>query len=209
MGKELPTQAAFSHGALLAAAFPHDAHTSLLLPVLGTVAALLQPATALGRHPRHGVRRRQLHQRRQQGHASAPAVTLGGLIGFEFDAARIWLGGLDDIDVVDVDANVTTYMGNVVVRLPTGPFQPYGSAGVGVVRVTGNLDVPFFGDSRAPRTGRRLEHRRRRLPVPPAELRPPRRRPPLPDRRVCCGRTSPTSTTCRCRTQLLARTRRG
>ena len=41
---------------------------------------------------------------------------------------------------------MTTYMGNLVCALPTGPIQPYGSAGVGVVRVTGSLDVPFLGD---------------------------------------------------------------
>jgi opacity protein-like surface antigen len=74
------------------------------------------------------------------------AVTLGGLIGVEFEATRILLGDLDDIDFLDVEANLTTYMGNLVVRLPTGPIQPYGSAGIGVVRVTGDVDVPFFGD---------------------------------------------------------------
>ena len=70
------------------------------------------------------------------------SAALGGLIGFEFDAARTWLGGLADIDVAELDAYVTTYMFNVAVRLPTGPIQPYGVAGVGVVRVTGNLDLP-------------------------------------------------------------------
>jgi opacity protein-like surface antigen len=74
------------------------------------------------------------------------AVTLGGLVGIEFEAARILLGDLADIGVVEVDANLTTYMGNLVVRLPAGPIQPYGSAGVGVVRVTGNVDVPFLGN---------------------------------------------------------------
>jgi opacity protein-like surface antigen len=74
------------------------------------------------------------------------AITLGGLIGVEFEATRILLGDLDDIDFLDVDANLTTYMGNLVVRLPAGPIQPYGSAGIGVVRVTGDVDVPFFGD---------------------------------------------------------------
>lgn len=72
------------------------------------------------------------------------AVTFGGLLGIEFDASRISLGSLDSIDFVDVDANVTTYMGNLVVRAPTGPIQPYASAGVGVVRVTGNVSVPFI-----------------------------------------------------------------
>src|SRR5688572_9515948 len=74
------------------------------------------------------------------------AVTFGGLIGVEFEAARLWLGSLQDVDVVDVEANMTTYMGNLVLRLPTGPIQPYASAGVGVVRITGSLDVPFLGD---------------------------------------------------------------
>jgi opacity protein-like surface antigen len=74
------------------------------------------------------------------------AITLGGLIGVEFDASRILLGGIDDISFVNVDADVTTYMGNLVLRLPTGPIQPYASAGVGVVRVAGNVDVPFLGN---------------------------------------------------------------
>jgi hypothetical protein len=72
------------------------------------------------------------------------SAALGGLIGFEFDASRIWLGGIEDIDIVELDAYVTTYMFNAVVRLPAGPIQPYGSAGVGVVRVTGNLDLPLI-----------------------------------------------------------------
>ncbi len=73
------------------------------------------------------------------------AVTFGGLLGVEFDASRISLGSLEDIDFVDVKANVTTYMGNLVLRAPTGPIQPYGSAGIGVVRVTGDVTVPFVG----------------------------------------------------------------
>ena len=72
------------------------------------------------------------------------SAALGGLIGFEFDAAKTWLGGIEDIDIVDLDTSVTTYMFNAVVRLPTGPIQPYGTAGVGVVRVTGSLDLPLL-----------------------------------------------------------------
>ena len=74
------------------------------------------------------------------------AVTFGGLLGVEFEAARIFLGSVENVDVVDVKANLTTYMGNLVVRLPTGPIQPYGSAGVGIVRVTGDVNVPFLGN---------------------------------------------------------------
>ncbi|MEP7116926.1 MAG: outer membrane beta-barrel protein [Acidobacteriota bacterium] len=74
------------------------------------------------------------------------AVTFGGLLGIEFEAARISLGALENIDVVNVKANLTTYMGNLVLRVPTGPIQPYGSAGVGVVRVSGDVNVPIFGN---------------------------------------------------------------
>lgn len=76
------------------------------------------------------------------------AITLGSLIGVEFDASRIDLGDLENINVgfVDVNANITTYMGNLVMRAPTGPIQPYGSAGVGIVRATGSVNVPFVGN---------------------------------------------------------------
>lgn len=74
------------------------------------------------------------------------AVTFGGLLGIEFEAARLWLGDLENVKVVDVKANLTTYMGNLVLRLPTGPIQPYASAGVGLVRVTGSVNVPFLGN---------------------------------------------------------------
>jgi opacity protein-like surface antigen len=74
------------------------------------------------------------------------AVTFGGLLGIEFEAARVWLGSLDNVEIVDVQANLTTYMANLVLRVPTGPIQPYGSAGVGLVRVTGEINVPFFGN---------------------------------------------------------------
>jgi len=76
------------------------------------------------------------------------AITLGSLVGVEFDASRIDLGDLENINLgfIDVNANITTYMGNLVVRAPTGPIQPYGSAGVGIVRATGNVNVPFVGN---------------------------------------------------------------
>ena len=50
------------------------------------------------------------------------------------------IAGLTNTNVI-----AASNMGNLVLRAPTGPIQPYGSAGVGVVRVTGNLDVPFLG----------------------------------------------------------------
>jgi opacity protein-like surface antigen len=75
-------------------------------------------------------------------------VTLGfgGLIGLEFDAARIQLGLEEDLSFLDFDAHATTLMGNMVVRFPAGPIQPYGSAGVGLVRVAADVDVPILGE---------------------------------------------------------------
>ena len=75
------------------------------------------------------------------------AIALGGLFGFEFEAARTSLGDVAEIDFanIDVDAHMTTYMFNAVVRLPAGPIQPYATAGVGAVRVTGSIGVPFVG----------------------------------------------------------------
>jgi opacity protein-like surface antigen len=113
--------------------------------ILGTAAALVQPAPAAADIRATAFAGKTRIEESNKGTFGA-AVTLGGLIGVEFEATRILLGDLDDIDFLDVEANLTTYMGNLVVRLPTGPIQPYGSAGVGVVRVTGDVDVPFFGD---------------------------------------------------------------
>jgi opacity protein-like surface antigen len=70
----------------------------------------------------------------------------GGLIGLEFDAARIQLGLEEDLSFLDFDAHATTLMGNMVVRFPAGPIQPYGSAGVGLVRVAADVDVPILGE---------------------------------------------------------------
>lgn len=74
------------------------------------------------------------------------AFGFGSLIGLEFEAARIQLGSFEDIPGVDLSAHATTFMGNVVVRLPTGPVQPYGTAGVGLMRVTGDVDVLIAGN---------------------------------------------------------------
>lgn len=75
------------------------------------------------------------------------SLAFGGLLGVEFEAARADLGGFKDISItnIDIDAAMTTYMVNAVVKAPTGPIQPYGSAGIGLVRVTGDVDIPFLG----------------------------------------------------------------
>lgn len=73
-------------------------------------------------------------------------LALGGLIGIEGEIARTKLGDVELLgDVVDLGANVTTGMVNMVVRFPAGPIQPYGTAGVGLIRASGDVEVPFFG----------------------------------------------------------------
>jgi opacity protein-like surface antigen len=70
----------------------------------------------------------------------------GGLLGVELDVSRTDLGSFDDIPLVELEARATTVMGNLVIRVPAGPVQPYVSGGAGVIRVTGDVDVPFLGD---------------------------------------------------------------
>lgn len=74
------------------------------------------------------------------------SVALGGLIGVEFDISQTKLGSFNAIPLVSVDAEATTIMGNLMVRFPAGPVQPYASAGIGVIRISADLDVPFFGN---------------------------------------------------------------
>lgn len=74
------------------------------------------------------------------------SVAFGSLLGLEVDVSQTRLGSFNDIPLVSVDAHATTIMANLMVRFPTGPVQPYASAGVGVIRVSADLDVPFFGE---------------------------------------------------------------
>lgn len=73
-------------------------------------------------------------------------LALGGLIGLEAEVSRTTLG---DVSVagtpIDLEANLTTGMVNLVVRFPAGPVQPYATGGVGVVRASGDVRVPFLG----------------------------------------------------------------
>jgi opacity protein-like surface antigen len=74
------------------------------------------------------------------------SVAFGSLIGLELDVSQTRLGSFDDIPLVSVDAHATTLMANLMVRFPAGPVQPYASAGIGVIRVSADLDVPLFGE---------------------------------------------------------------
>ena len=84
-------------------------------------------------------------QRREQGHLRG-LDRVGRPDGFEFEAARTSLGELIDLPFsdFDVDAHLTTYMFNAVLRLPAGPIQPYATAGVGAVRASGSIGVPLI-----------------------------------------------------------------
>lgn len=73
------------------------------------------------------------------------SVGVGSVIGVELDASQTRIGSFVDVPVVDLTADVTTVMGNVVVRLPTGAVQPYASGGAGLIRLSGNVRVPFLG----------------------------------------------------------------
>lgn len=74
------------------------------------------------------------------------SVGFGKLIGVELDVSQTRLGTFDDLPIVSFEAHATTVMGNLVVRLPAGPVQPYVSGGAGVIRIKGDVEVPFFGD---------------------------------------------------------------
>ena len=113
--------------------------------ILGTFAALLRPEPATADIRATAFAGTTRIEEANKGTFGA-AVTFGGLLGVEFEAARTLLGDLASVGPVDVEASLTTYMGNLVLRLPTGPIQPYGSAGVGLVRISGDINVPFLGN---------------------------------------------------------------
>jgi len=72
------------------------------------------------------------------------SLGLGSLITLEADVARVRLGTVET-PAFDLDVQATTYMGNVMVRQPFGPVQPYVLGGVGLLRLSGRFDLPFEG----------------------------------------------------------------
>lgn len=72
------------------------------------------------------------------------ALGLGGLITLEADVARTPLGELTTPGF-DIDVSATTYMGTVMLRAPIGSVQPYGVAGLGLIRLSGKFALPFEG----------------------------------------------------------------
>jgi opacity protein-like surface antigen len=73
------------------------------------------------------------------------SIAFGGIIGVEFDISQTRLGSFDDVPVVDLRANATTIMGNLMVRVPAGPVQPYASGGIGVIKLSADVNAPFLG----------------------------------------------------------------
>lgn len=73
------------------------------------------------------------------------SVGFGGLIGLEVDASQTRIGTYEEVPLVDLTADITTVMANLVVRVPAGPVQPYASAGAGLIRLSGDVRVPFLG----------------------------------------------------------------
>jgi opacity protein-like surface antigen len=78
------------------------------------------------------------------------SIGVGSLIGFEADFSQTRLGHVDfgtsNLDLVDLNFKATTIMGNLVVRWPVGPVQPYASGGAGVIRLSADIDVAFLGN---------------------------------------------------------------
>lgn len=73
-------------------------------------------------------------------------IAFGGLLGVEAELGRTQIGEVDVPSTpIDLEANLTTGMVNLMVRFPAGPVQPYATGGLGVIRVSGDVSVPFLG----------------------------------------------------------------
>lgn len=72
------------------------------------------------------------------------SLGIGSLITIEGDIARTNLGAVTTPGF-DLDVTSTSYMGTIMVRPPFGSVQPYGLAGVGLIRLAGRFDLPFEG----------------------------------------------------------------
>lgn len=73
------------------------------------------------------------------------SLGLGSIVTMEADVARTSLGSVTTPGF-DLDVRSTSYMGNVLVRPPFGSVQPYGLAGIGIIRLSGRFELPFEGN---------------------------------------------------------------
>ena len=73
-------------------------------------------------------------------------LSLGGLLGIEGEIGRVSLAEQGIIGTsVNLETNLTTYMGNFVLRVPVGSVQPYATAGAGLIKVSGDISAPYLG----------------------------------------------------------------
>lgn len=73
------------------------------------------------------------------------SLGIGSIVTMEADVARTSLGSVTTPGF-DLDVRSTSYMGNVLVRPPFGSVQPYGLAGIGIIRLSGRFELPFEGN---------------------------------------------------------------
>jgi hypothetical protein len=74
-------------------------------------------------------------------------LSLGGLIGIEGEVARVSLAEQGIVGTsVNLETNLTTYMGNFVLRVPVGSVQPYAVGGLGLIKLSGDVDAPYLGN---------------------------------------------------------------
>jgi opacity protein-like surface antigen len=74
------------------------------------------------------------------------SLAFGGLIGVEGELARTNVADQDLLgSTVDLETSVTTGMVNLMLKLPAGPIQPYATGGLGMIRVSGEVDAPLLG----------------------------------------------------------------
>lgn len=73
-------------------------------------------------------------------------IAFGGLIGLEAELGRTTVSDQDLLgSSVVLQTSITTGMVNLMLKLPTGPVQPYVTGGLGVIRVSGDVTVPALG----------------------------------------------------------------
>lgn len=74
------------------------------------------------------------------------SLALAGLIGVEAEIARTNVADQDLLgSTAELETSLTTGMVNLMVKLPAGPMHPYVTGGLGVIRVSGELEAPLLG----------------------------------------------------------------
>src|SRR6218665_251994 len=75
------------------------------------------------------------------------SLSFGGLIGVEGELARTNVADQRLLgSTVNLETTLTTGMVNLMVKLPVGPVHPYVTGGLGVIRVSGEVEAPVLGE---------------------------------------------------------------